>query len=89
LGVEVDESMVVKNVLMSLPMIFDPKISSLEERSYLGTLSMEELHGIFTSYEMRIEREKSITNGTTFKESNKTKKRNNKKSKSGCICSDD
>jgi hypothetical protein len=53
LGVELDESMVVQKVLRSLPMIFDPKISSLERRADCGTLSMVELHGIFTSYEMR------------------------------------
>jgi hypothetical protein len=34
-------------------MRFDPNISTLEEREDLGTISMEELHGIFTAYEMR------------------------------------
>jgi hypothetical protein len=34
---------------------FDPKISTLEERIDLDTLSMDELHGILTAYEMRIE----------------------------------
>jgi hypothetical protein len=34
-------------------MRFDPKISSLEERQDLGTLSMDDLNGIFTVYEMR------------------------------------
>jgi hypothetical protein len=55
LGVEFYDSMVVQNVLRSLPMRFDSKISSLEEITYLGTLGMGELHGIFTAYEMRIE----------------------------------
>jgi hypothetical protein len=32
LGVEVDEYVVVQKVLRSLPMRFDPKISTLEER---------------------------------------------------------
>ena len=36
-------------------MIFDPKISALEERSDLN--SMDKLHGIFTTYEMRTEQE--------------------------------
>jgi hypothetical protein len=44
-----------KRYLRSLPMIFDPKILSLEEREYLGTLSMDEIHGIFIAYEMRTE----------------------------------
>jgi hypothetical protein len=36
-------------------MIFDPKISTLEERIDLKSISMDELHGIFTAYEMRTE----------------------------------
>ena len=57
LGVEVDDLVVVQKVLRYLHMIFGPKISTLEERAYLGTLSMDELHGIFIAYEMRIEQE--------------------------------
>jgi hypothetical protein len=38
-------------------MRFDPKISTLEERSDLNSISMDELHGIFTTYEMRTEQE--------------------------------
>jgi hypothetical protein len=89
LGVEIDESMVVKKVLRSLPTIFDPKISTLYEREYLSTLSMEELHGIFIAYEMRIEQENPVTKEETFKESKKTKKKNKENSKPGCSCSDD
>jgi hypothetical protein len=89
LGVEFDESMVVQKVLRSLPMRFDPKISSLEEREDLGTLSMDELHGIFTAYEMRTEQENPVMKEKTFKASKKTKKKNKKKSKPGCSCSDD
>ena len=55
-----DESIIVQKVLRSLPMIFDPKISSLEERTYLYSISMDELHGIFTTYEMRTEQENPI-----------------------------
>jgi hypothetical protein len=61
LGVEFEESMVVQKVLRSLSMRFDRKISSLEESTDLGTLSMDELHGIFKTYEMRIEHENPIT----------------------------
>jgi hypothetical protein len=32
LGEEINESIIVKKLLRSLPMIFDPKISTLEER---------------------------------------------------------
>jgi hypothetical protein len=52
LGEEIKESVIVKKVLISLPMRFDPKISVLEERSDLNSISMDELHGIFTTYEM-------------------------------------
>jgi hypothetical protein len=57
LGEEIKESVIVQKVLRSLPMRFDPKISTLEERSDLNSISMDELHEIFTAYEMRIEHE--------------------------------
>jgi hypothetical protein len=57
LGEEIEESVIVQKVLRFLPMIFDPKISSLEERSDLNSISMDELHGIFIAYEMRTEQE--------------------------------
>jgi hypothetical protein len=53
LGEEIQEPIIVQKVLRSLPMRFDPKISSLEEREDLTTLSIDELHGILTTYEMR------------------------------------
>jgi hypothetical protein len=55
LGEEIQESVIVQKVLRSLPMRFDPKISTLEERKDINSISMDELHGIFTTYEMRIE----------------------------------
>jgi hypothetical protein len=44
LGEEVDESMIIQKVLRSLPMRFDPKISTVEERTDLDKLSMGEPH---------------------------------------------
>jgi hypothetical protein len=55
LGEEIKESVIVQKVLRSLPMRFDPKISGLEEREDLNSIIMNELHGIFTTYEMRTE----------------------------------
>jgi hypothetical protein len=52
LGEEIEESVIVQNVLRSLPMRFNPKITTLEERSDLNSISMNELHGIFIEYEM-------------------------------------
>jgi hypothetical protein len=79
LGVEVDDIVVFQKVLRSLPMIFDHKISALEERQYLGTLSMDELHRIFTAYEMRTEQENPVTKEAYFKASNKTNKKKQRK----------
>jgi hypothetical protein len=52
LGEEIEESIIIQKVLRSLPMRFNPKISALEERSDLNSISMDKLHGIFTTYEM-------------------------------------
>jgi hypothetical protein len=60
LGDEVNEQVIVKKVLISLPMIFDSKILKLDEREDLATLTMDELHGTLTSYEMRIEKDNLI-----------------------------
>jgi hypothetical protein len=57
LGEEIKESVIVQKVVRSLPMRFDPNISTIEERSNLNSISMDKLHGIFTAYEMRIEQE--------------------------------
>jgi hypothetical protein len=89
LGEEIKEPVIVQKVLRSLPMRFDPKISSLEEREDLATLSMDELHGILTAYEMRTEQDNPSRKEATFKASKKTKKKNKKNSKSNCSCSDD
>jgi hypothetical protein len=75
LGEEVDESIIVQKVLRSLPMRFDPNISSLEERADLSTISMDELHGIFTAYEMRTIQENPSTKEAAFKASRRTKKK--------------
>jgi hypothetical protein len=54
-------------------MRFNPKISSLEERLDLDSISMDELHGIFTSYEMRTEKENSDVKEAAFKASKRSK----------------
>jgi hypothetical protein len=80
--------MVMQKVLRSLRVRFYPKISSLEEKMDLDKLSMDELHGIFTSYEMRIEKENTVTKEAMFKVSKKTKKNNKQQSKLDCSCND-
>jgi hypothetical protein len=57
LGEEIKEYVIVQKVLRSLSMRFDPKISTLEERADLNSISMDEPHEIFIAYEMRTEQE--------------------------------
>jgi hypothetical protein len=75
LGEEIEESVIVQKVLRSLPMRFNPKISALEERSDLNSISMDELHGIFTAYEMRTEQENPDVKEAAFKASKRSKKK--------------
>jgi hypothetical protein len=75
LGEEIEESVIVQKVLRSLPMRFNLNISALEERSDLNSISMDELHGIFTAYEMRIEQENPDVKEAAFKASKRSKKK--------------
>jgi hypothetical protein len=75
LGEEIEESVIVQKVLRSLPMRFNPKISTLEERSDLNSISMDELHGIFTTYEMRTEQENPDVKEAAFKASKRSKQK--------------
>jgi hypothetical protein len=81
LGEEIKESIIVQKVLRSLPMIFDPKISTLEERTDLNSISMDELHEIFTAYEMRTEQENSDIKEATLKASKRSNQKGKKKEK--------
>jgi hypothetical protein len=78
LGEEIEESVIVQKILISLPMRFNPKISSLEERSDLDSISMDELRGIFTTYEMRTEQENPYVKEATFKASKRSKQKKKK-----------
>jgi hypothetical protein len=55
LGEEVNDSLVVQKVLMSLPLRYDAKVSAIEENRDLIKMTMDELHGTLTTYEMRID----------------------------------
>jgi hypothetical protein len=57
LGEKVEEPMTVQKVLMSLPLRFDAKVSTIEEMKDLEKLMMDEIHGILTAYEMRTKKE--------------------------------
>ena len=88
LGEQVENTMLIQKILRSLPMIFDSKVSALEERKDMDKLSMDELHGILTTYEMRTKQEKPSRKEETFKVTKKTKG-NNLKDKSYSSFSDD
>ena len=81
LGEEIKESVIVQNVLRYLPMRFDHKISTIEERVDLDSIRMDELHGIFTSYEMRTKKENPYINEESFKASKRSKQKGKKKEK--------
>ena len=48
-------------------MIYNPKISTLEDREDLDKLAMEELYRILIAYEMRIGKDNSQNKEATFK----------------------
>jgi hypothetical protein len=81
LGEEIKESVIVQKLVRSLPMRFDPKISTLEERAYLDSISMDKLHVIFTTYEMRTEQENPDIKEASFKSSKRSKQKGKKKEK--------
>eukprot|EP00253_Pinus_taeda_P027051 PITA_27051 len=53
LGEEIKEAIVVEKVLRSLSLKFESKVSAIEEKENLRILTMSQLHGILTAYEMR------------------------------------
>jgi hypothetical protein len=81
LGEEIQESVIVQKVLISLPMRFDPKISTLEERADLNSISMDKLHIIFTAYEMRNEHENPDVKVAAFKVSKRSKQKGKQQEK--------
>jgi hypothetical protein len=81
LGEEIKESVIVQKVLRYLPMRFDPKILALEERVDIDSISMDELYGIFTAYEIRIEQENTDIKEAVFKESKRSNQKGKQKEK--------
>ena len=54
LGGEIKEKEVVEKVLRTLPIRYNPKVYTVEDQDDLELWTVDELHGIFTAYEMRI-----------------------------------
>lgn len=58
LGETIEDFVIVKKILRSLPQRFDSKVSTIEEVKDLNSFSMDEMHGSLTAYEMRIKKYK-------------------------------
>ena len=71
LGEEVEETIVVRKILRTIPKRFNPKIFALEERTDLDTMTVGQLHGTLVAYEMRIEDEDTSRKEAAFKVSSK------------------
>jgi hypothetical protein len=67
LGEKIEESFLVQNILRSLLDKFNPKVSAIKELNDLKTLSIDQILGTLTAYEMRINKDKSITREASFK----------------------
>ena len=75
LGEKIKDVNIMQKVLRSLPIRFNSKVSTLEERTDLDTLEMDELHGILTSYEMRVASENPSRKEADFKAAKRGKKK--------------
>jgi hypothetical protein len=67
LGEMIEEYFLVQKILRSLPDRFNSKVSAIEEITDLNTLTLDQLLGTLTAYEMRITKGKSTTREASFK----------------------
>ena len=67
LGETIKEAIIVQKILRSLPSSFNPKVSAIEETVDLETLTMNQLLGNITTYEMRLPQRKSNVREAPFK----------------------
>jgi hypothetical protein len=72
LGEKIEDTFLVQKILRSLPDRFNPKVSAIEELNDLKTLSIDQLLGTLTAYEMRIRKDKSTTREASFKANKNT-----------------
>jgi hypothetical protein len=78
LGVEVSYNDLVEKVLRTLPILYNLKVSSLEDRETLDKLTIDELYVILIAYELILGHENLPQGEATFKVLNKTKIQNQK-----------
>lgn len=75
LGEKLEDKVVVPKILRSLPFRFDAKVLLIEEMSELDKLTVDKLHKILTTYEMRTSVEASSKREIAFKVLNKGNKK--------------
>jgi hypothetical protein len=73
LGVEVSYNELDEKILRTLPILYNPKVSTLEDRENLDKLTMDELYGILTDYELILGHENLPKGEKTFEVLKKTK----------------
>ena len=73
LGVDVVENEIVEKILRTLPMLYNPKVSTLEDRENLKNLTMDGLYGILMAYELKLGHENLPKGEVAFKVLKKTK----------------
>lgn len=69
----IEDTIIMKKVLLSLPQRFNSKVSTIEEAKDLNTFNMDEMHGYLTAYEMKIGKGKYIDREVAFKIKKKIK----------------
>jgi hypothetical protein len=67
LGEMIVDSFLIQKILRSLPDRFNSKVSVIEEITYLKMLTLDQILGTLTDYEMRITKGKSTTREESFK----------------------
>ena len=78
MGQNVSDDEIVDKVLRTLPMVYNPKVSTLEDREDIIKLTLDKLYGILIAYELRIRRENHSKEETTFKVLKKTEDQKSK-----------
>ena len=67
LGGEINEKEIVQKVLRTLPMRHDSKVYIVEDRDHFEFMTVDGLHRIFTTYEMRTGKGRSSRKEASFK----------------------
>ena len=73
MGEKFKEEIIVQKILISLPMRFNAKVSTIKEMANLKDLKKDQLHGTLTTYEMRVGIENPEPKEETFKVSRNAK----------------